>query len=538
MKPKLRREHRAANAEIARFNRDRHRRKLNSTLSQADDEQFQILIWAADRLRAGDVERAQNLLMFPPQAAAARIGDPYYIAPWELETLLNERLALPPLQLRPDARNRVLNCRSFGALSQVVNLLRRLEDAEIGVALRRMNVMREIPRIGHRQFEWQRGFWHTETVYRWTFLFGGQLCQSYFEKKTGISIPLFIFYGVCVHGLFELNPGWTYRQLCELPTFNPELAAAGLRLLSAPIAEAREGARRLKRMARLTSYQPSQYRQTPLILHGDPPRVSAPLRDLIQIRITSGLFYDVADAPQAVRNEISDRFEGYVRDLLEGSLPGLQATRSVTYRFNGNTLYSPDVLLKSAERIAAIFECKARKMSFAARYAEDPIAEGNAGFDELVKGICQLWRFFAHAQLGLLPDTVVDPTTAGILLTLDNWTTMSGELQTELLGLARERSAAQHPEVLDEDRRRIVFCSVEELEQTLAGANEDQFLADLRLSVEDRYAGWILLNVHRDAFGEPKAMRLYPFNDRLGDVLPWWDELDALAAALTAQAAH
>lgn len=524
MKPKNRREQRAANAEMARFNRDRYRRKLNSILSQADDEQFQILIWAADRLRSGDVERGQKLLLFPPQAASARIGDPHFIAPWELETLLNERLALPPLQLRPGARNRVLNCRSYNALSQTVNLLRRLENAEIGVALRRMKVLRELPRIGHRQFEWQRGFWHTDFVYRWIFLFSGQLCRSYFEKKTGISIPQFVLYGVLVHGLFELEFGWTYRQLLELPALNPDLTAAGLRLLSAPIAEAREGALRLKQMARLTSYQPSQYRQTPLIFHGDPVRVRVPLPDLIQIRITSGLFYDVADAPQAVHNEISDRFEGYLRDLLEGSLPTLRATRSVAYRFNGNTLHSPDVLLKSAERIAAIFECKARKMSFTARYAEDPIAEGNTGFDELVKGICQIWRFFAHARLGRSPNIVVDAATAGILLTLDNWTTMSGELQAELLGLARQRSAAQHPEVVDEDRRRIVFCSIEELEQTLAGANEDQFLTDLRFSVEDRYAGWILPNVHRDAFGEPKAMRPYPFSDRFGDVLPWWNE--------------
>ena len=140
-------------------------------------------------------------------------------------------------------------------------------------------------------------------------------------------------------------------------------------------------------------------------------------------------------------------------------------------------------------------------MSFAARYAEDQVADGGGGFDELIKGICQIWRFFAHIQLGCVSDIVVDPATSGVLLTLDNWLTMSAELQRELTDLARERAVKRHPEITPADQRPVVFCSIEELEQTLAGADEAQFLTDLKLAAEDRYVGWILPNVHRDAAG-------------------------------------
>jgi hypothetical protein len=521
---------------MARFNRGRFRRKLNAILEQAEDEAFQILIWAVHRLQAGDVALARRFLDFPPQVVEGRLGDPQFIPPWELETLLNERLALPPLQLRPDARNRVMNCRTFSAVATTVNLLRRLENSEIGVVLRRMNVMREMPRLGHRQFEWQRGFWNTELLYRWSFLFGGPLCRSYFEQKTGVCISDFILYGACIHSLFEREPGWMERQLLELPLFGGRIAEPALRLLSAPIEVARQNARRLRRGGWTTSYQPSQYRQTPLILIGDPPRLRAPLPDLIQIRITSGLFYDVADAPQRVHNEVSDRFEDYTRDLLAGALPSLQASRSVPYRFNGNPMNSPDVLLQDRGRLAVVFECKARKMSFAARYAEDPVADGGGGFDELIKGICQIWRFFAHIRLECVADIVVDQATGGVLLTLDNWSTMSAELQRELIDLARERVVKRYPEVTPADQRPLVFCSIEELEQTLAGADEAQFLTDLKLAVEDRYAGWILPNVHRDATGEKQLSRPYPFAGRLGEVLPWWDDIDSLAEAIVANA--
>jgi hypothetical protein len=136
---------------MARFNRDRFRRKLNKTLECAEDEAFQVLIWAADRLQGGDVTQARRFLNFPPEVVGATLSDRFFIPPWEMmETLLNERLALPPLRARPNARNRIVNCREFNALATVVNLLRKLENAEAGVYLRRMNVMRELPRIGHR----------------------------------------------------------------------------------------------------------------------------------------------------------------------------------------------------------------------------------------------------------------------------------------------------------------------------------------------------------------------------------------------------
>lgn len=516
---------------MARFNRDRFRRKLNDALGHAEDEAFQVLIWAADRLQSGDVTKARRFLSFPRQMVGGRLGDRSFIPSWEMETLLNERLTLPPLQLRPNTLNRFINCREVNALVTIVNLLKRLENAEAGMYLRRMNVMREMPRLGHRQFEWQRGFWNTESGYRWYFLFGGPLCRSYFKQKTGVCIPDFALYGLCVHGLFEEQPGWMELQLLDLPLFDRGITEPALRLLSAPIALARKSVRQLRKDAWTTSYQPSQYRQTPLISFGDQPRHYAPLRDLIYVRITSGLFYDVADGPQLVRNEISDRFEHYSRELLAGALPKLQASRSVTYRFNGSPMSSPDVLLRDRDRVVTVFECKARRMSFAARYAEDQVADGGGGFDELIKGISQIWRFFAHVRLGLVSDVVIDDATSGVLLTLDNWLTMSGELQRELLGIARDRAATRHPEITLGDQRPIVFCSIEELEQTLAGADEAQFITDLKLATEDRYFGWILPNVHRDVAGEGTAARPYPFAGRLGEVLPWWNKFDSLAEA-------
>lgn len=64
--PIARRDH-PKGSEMARFNRDRFRRKLNHALDRAEDEAFQVLIWAVGRLQAGDLAKAQRFLNFPPQ---------------------------------------------------------------------------------------------------------------------------------------------------------------------------------------------------------------------------------------------------------------------------------------------------------------------------------------------------------------------------------------------------------------------------------------------------------------------------------------
>src|SRR3546814_12675891 len=76
---------------------------------------------------------------------------------------------------------------------------------------------------------------------------------------------------------------------------------------------------------------------------------------------------------------------------------------------------TPDVLVSGTDGIVAAIECKAKRMSFDASYADDPVASASVGFDEPAKGMFQIWRFLSHARRGLHGDIPVAPSCCGVV---------------------------------------------------------------------------------------------------------------------------
>jgi hypothetical protein len=91
--------------------------------------------------------------------------------------------------------------------------------------------------------------------------------------------------------------------------------------------------------------------------------------------------------------------------------------------------------------------------------------------------------------------------------------------------MARELTT-RDPDIIEPDRRRVVFCSIDDLESTLSASNEDKFLRSLMAATEDRFFGWQLPEVHREAVGQTEKHKRFPFD--LGQVLPWRSELETI----------
>ncbi len=230
-----------------------------------------------------------------------------------------------------------------------------------------------------------------------------------------------------------------------------------------------------------TGYKPSLLREYPCLRFAN-GRTHAPIPDLIVLRGTSGLFYDLIKGPEDVKNEIAGRFEQYCYKLLNATLPELDTARSFQYRARkGNDFASPDIVLYREGRVSIAFECKATRMSHRARFAEDPAAEDQRGYAEIANGVFQLWRFASHIRRGIAGNLQLDANPIGVVLTLDTWLTMAMPLQDKMLALALEIAAKRDPEISEQDRIPIVFCPVVDLEQTLERATPASFLSAVAL---------------------------------------------------------
>lgn len=494
---------------------------FSQRLSLAEDEKFLAMLWAANAIQS-DREQAglARMRKVPQSAINAKIESPHAVHGWYLETLANELLATPK-----HGFYRSLDVFSWQGLCETVDHLKLVEDAEYGARKRAFPILRELYRIGGRQFEWQFGFLSVRQLYRYLSVYGQGECAAYFEERHGLSIADMTAVGYALLSIFLESATCPKNVDLQLIGIAPEVRHKALALLSAPLetVRARAAAERLSSLE--TAYRPSILRQFPCIAVGPRrKRLIAPLPDLIISRITSGLFYDLLGSPGGVRNEYGRRFEAYAIAYLQAMLPQISLLSEWRYKVAKRPYDTPDILLTEDDgpRVEIAIECKATRMSYTAQFGQE--AGEEKGYDQMVKALCQLWRFFAHCRLGWCGSRACDDAI-GIVLTLDSWFVMGMPLQEDIEARALEQSRRLDPEVLDEDRRPIFFCSMADLERTLRFATPASFRAAARLAVNDSHRGWLFSMIHREVPGRAERAGHFPFTQALGEILPWWARL-------------
>jgi len=509
--------------------RNFYRNKLRGFLETADDEGFVQLLWATDALQAGnEIAAAPYFDHYPKAAATSDISDKYFIFKWELESLANEALTTAKRVIPRNGRVRLLNVRYFETIAQITNVLRKLENAEDAHCLKGPSILREMVRIGNRQFDWQRGYFNKPQFYRNAFIYGQGPCADYFKDRHGITINQFTLIGLSLYLLFTKHSSVPYNADFSALHLGSQDMKHALALLAKPLPELRALAIEERRTGSFTAYKPSVFRRFPCIIFGgDGSRVRAPLPQLILERVTAGIFYDVVGGSGALRNDYSHRFEKYCLSYLQTMLSELEWSEQTTYRVRSNDVRTPDILLAEKRGLGLVIECKATRMGYGAKFGEGNLDE--RGFEDIIKAVFQIWRFFSHCRRGFV-NMKPNDDAIGVVLTLDNWLQVASPLQEEVITAATQIASSKDTEILEQDRRPIAFFSITDLEETLIQANSKTFLQAVRAASSSKFKGWMLANVH-DNFADPNyAKKPYPFRDDMGKVLPWWDEIQVACA--------
>lgn len=194
--------------------RELHRRKLAKNVTRLQEAfdsldtevGFLRLVWASDMLQSKLSKNVSRYLQYPPEAASLSADSPFAIHKWELETLiaLFFKKSRAPISKKWGQRQR--NTGLFATITDLVNLLRSIEDSESGAKLTPETVLREMHKIAHRQFEWQRNFATRERLYRFAYVYGQGACAEYFEAKYGLTISEFLKAGFLIFAHAHLTP--------------------------------------------------------------------------------------------------------------------------------------------------------------------------------------------------------------------------------------------------------------------------------------------------------------------------------------------
>jgi hypothetical protein len=422
------------------------KRRLADILCRADDEAFLLMVWGVDALQSGSsAGKAVFPFGHPPEASIRHMESAGSAFPWELETIVNELLA------SPKKTHRTTPCLQWNTVSEVVNLVRRIDELDYAVSGNREDVYKELFRISGRQFEWQRSLLNPAQFHRNIFIYGQGACGEHFEEKHGIRIEDFVKVGFTMFLNFSVGRNLVAGSDFDLLGVTAGTRDKALAILAAPLGALREMAARERAGMATMAYRPSVLRRFPCVRFGrSGRRIRAPLPALILERITSGLFYDVITGDGPIRDDYGRRFEQYAIRYLRAMLPESVVDPEFGYRMSrGKGYNSPDAIVSAIEgKVDLVIECKASRMSFEARFADDPAVE--RGYDDIAKAVFQLWRYFSHCRRGFTGRTLA-PEAVGLVLTLDSWMVMANHLFDGIFERAEAMALKSDPLIEAED---------------------------------------------------------------------------------------
>jgi hypothetical protein len=518
-----------SHARVSQAKLDYHVKQLRKYFSRADDRAFLQMIWAVDALQSDREDAAKTLMTLYPKEAAVEssLHSSYGIHRWELETLLIQLLLTPKEEKRTEG-NFVLDCSTFDAIRGTINRLRGLENAESGRYLGSgLNIFGEMHRVAQRQFHWQHGYLNVPNFYRYLYIYGQGKCADFFKEAYDVSIGDFTYAGFAIYTAAARTPWLRHDFALAGLGITPEIVQKVLPLITLSLEQARAEERlvtdevnRLHDTPVPTAFMPSILRRHPLIsLTADMAEFMPPIPELILMRITSGLYYDIIPGRQPLLNDANDRFEQYCHDLID-ELSVFTTSRSHRYGPKGAQFDSPDVLVTKDDKVVIAIECKATRLTYLAQFAEDPFEAETKQYMQLARGAFQLWRYFSHVRRGITKDAFADDAYP-LLVTLDSFFMMSPQLSASIFDEAT-RLADEEGDITPEDRRHIIYCPIQMLEEVLQRGNSEALLTVLKAAGEEKYKGWMFREVFRAItkdinLGTPQK---FPFD--LDPILPWW----------------
>ena len=224
--------------------------------------------------------------------------------------------------------------------------------------------------------------------------------------------------------------------------------------------------------------------------------------------------------------KFGERFEAYMIEISKHYLsPEYNVHKEYKYKTG---FKSPDVLISDDQKqLHLIAECKATYLNETVRSSPDPWYFHEDSHKKIVEAVFQIWRYCDHLhQNENARYSYNTDTTIGVVITLYPWMVFGISLYDQILDKAKRM--ADREGISSHSRIKISFVSADEWEDTLAVTDAYEFIEAVSQQASDEFKGYHLrgrmLEKNRDKENNTPSDRVFPYKEKLKDVMPWFDD--------------
>lgn len=501
-----------------------------------DNDVFELYKPFRNELRGYHIEDALSVCKAYSQALAFSLGLPPDVEPlqnynefpkgihnWELEIIAREVIINSPEYIQTTKTLKKAN-----NLARTISKLRQLENGIAGKYSSQENVLRELQRIAHRQFEYQAQNPNSTLIYRYYKIFNTPELNKLVKNTFGFDTHRLYFIGMLMTGTFINWFALHYPPNIEIPKqYNLTMDEVNkfLKHFSKPLDELRELLKGEERQLNENYvYYFDSLMKFPIIKMKAQGRMSlvSPIPILISWRFTKGVYYELC-GKAGFDKAFGEAFQDYTGEALHNVFDGSNFEVSPEEPRGKHTLPSSDWYV--SDKLSSIFiECKTWRMAMPAKLSLHSDDALNEQLDKLSSAVIQTYKAVQAFKDGRYkkPNFNFDPKKEvyPIVVTLESWYLFGKPIRMLSEIVEKKMKEANLPvEWLNE--MPFIVCNISELEKLaqlikIRGSIKE-VLSD-KGKEEAKY--WELYTYLHDKFKEDVSQIKPLFEEEFGTIFP------------------
>jgi hypothetical protein len=391
---------------------------------------------------------------------------------------------------------------NYSDFANIINMVKKVCNDIAKVHLQNNNNIRlTLHRIPHQQFHWQSSI-STNIMMRYHKIYTNKYLENHVIGKLGISHTELLTMSLQLTAHFRINSNLNLETLEKACPYNSENVRKFLNKITIDIDLLKTKLIENQKFDDSWEYTANPFEQYPLVTlkKNTFTNVSCPFPQLLQKRISEGLYFDVVDDTPIFSDSFGKSFQDYVGDVLKKifSNENFEVIPETDFMNGKKISHGVDWIL--TDDTASLFvECKTKRLRLKSKFDLES-EEFVKDIDKLSEAISQTYKNVTLAINGKSNWEYNKKPIYPILITLEDWLIISPTIRENLNDLVREKliKAGLNPKLMV--TMPFTISSINSFEIASSTIRENGINSFMSVKVNDEFNNWDISNFSREFF--------------------------------------